>query len=126
MVHSAEDGSIPVITDDAEWMTIDTAPRDGTAIQARIPGHGDDNMIGFHYIGDCGSEEGGAAYGWTFVTDQEPPDDWTDGYCWAVNEAGNQSTLPTHWKPAKPIQHGYEASGEVSPNLKAKAQGEGG
>lgn len=27
---------------------------------------------------------------------------------------------------AKPIHHGYEAAGEVSPNLKAKAQGEGG
>ena len=27
---------------------------------------------------------------------------------------------------ASPIHHGYEAAGEVSPNLKAKAQGEGG
>lgn len=26
---------------------------------------------------------------------------------------------------AKLIPHGYEAAGEVSPNLKAKAQGEG-
>lgn len=25
-----------------------------------------------------------------------------------------------------PIHHGYEAAGEVSPNLKDKAQGEGG
>ena len=29
-------------------------------------------------------------------------------------------------RAAKSIQHGYEAAGEVSPNLKAKAQGEGG
>lgn len=80
------------------WKTIDTAPRDGTTIQARIPGHGDDNLIAFEWGlvdgdgKDCGS--------WTFVTDQEPPEDWTDGWCWASNEDGVPSTQPTHWRVA--------------------------
>jgi len=77
------------------WQPIETAPRNGRTIQARIPGHGDDNLISYEFIGDD-------AWGWTFTTDQEPPDDWTDGWCWAVNDAGNASTQPTRWKPAPP------------------------
>jgi len=82
----------------SEWQDISTAPKDGTWIQARIPGHGFDNII--FWMGgllDCGSNECG---GWAFATeDQEPPDCWTDGICWASNEDGNQSIEPTHWKP---------------------------
>lgn len=81
----------------ADWQEIGTAPRDGTTIQARIPGHGDDNLIAFVYIGDCGVD-GGEGYGWTFVTDQEPPSCWTDGYCWASNEDEKPSIQPTHWR----------------------------
>jgi hypothetical protein len=85
-----------------EWQPIETAPKDGTAFQARIPGHGDDNIIAWHtgLLGtndeDCG--------GWSFVEDQEPPPCWTDGICWAENEDGEQSVEPTHWKllPAPP------------------------
>ena len=29
----------------SEWQDISTAPKDGTAFQARIPGHGQDNII---------------------------------------------------------------------------------
>ena len=29
----------------SEWRDISTAPKDGTAFQARIPGHGEDNII---------------------------------------------------------------------------------
>lgn len=82
-----------------EWMPIETAPSDGSAIQARIPGHGDDNVI--MWLSDCVEDERGSCGSWVFVNeDQEPPDDWSDGYCWASNEDGVRSSWPTHWKPA--------------------------
>jgi len=81
----------------ADWKEIDTAPRDGTTVQARIPGHGEDNLIAFVYIGDCGVD-GGEAYGWAFTSEQEPPSCWTDGYCWASNEDEQPSIQPTHWR----------------------------
>lgn len=82
----------------SDWLPIESAPRDGAEIQARIPGNGEDNLIAFVYIGDCG-EGDGSAYGWAFTTEgQEPPDCWTDGYCWAFNDAGKPSVQPTHWK----------------------------
>ena len=79
------------------WQPIETAPRDGTAIQARIPGHGSDNVIAWTHnlVGLCDEEDGG----WSFVEDQEPPHDWTDGVCWGLNEDGVPSTQPTAWKP---------------------------
>lgn len=81
-----------------DWQDIKTAPRDGTEIQARIPGHGDDNLI--CWVADGLENEAGPCGAWAFTTDQEPPDDWTDGWCWGVNEDGVPSTWPTHWKPS--------------------------
>lgn len=81
------------------WRPIATAPKDGTTIQASIPGNGDDNMIAWvHGI----EGENGTVSAWTFTSEQEPPADWTDGWCWAVNDVGEPSTKPTHWKPAPP------------------------
>lgn len=82
-----------------EWRPIETAPRNGTAIQAKIPGHGNDNVIA--WIGGLVDEHGEDCGGWSFVSAQEPPDDWTDGVCWESNEDGKPSTKPTHWKPLK-------------------------
>ena len=78
------------------WQAIETAPKDGTPFQARIPGHGDDNIIAWtdglmNEDGDCG--------GWYFADDQDPPECWTDGVCWGVNADGMASVQPTHWKP---------------------------
>ena len=80
------------------WKPIETAPRDGTAIQARIPGHGEDNIIAWcdGFLDGNGVD----CCAWAYVTEQEPPDDWTDGVCWEVNEDGVRSTWPTHWQSA--------------------------
>ena len=79
------------------WRSMENAPRDGTWIQAEVPGHNSDFVIAFipGYVGD-NDEDVGA---WTIMTEQEPPDDWTDGVCWALNEDNKPSTLPSRWKP---------------------------
>lgn len=79
------------------WQPIESAPRDGTAFQARIPGHGEDNVIAW-YAGLMDSD-GNDCCAWAFVSDQEPPECWTDGWCWEMNEDGDRSVHPTHWKP---------------------------
>lgn len=79
------------------WRTMDSAPRDGTPIQAKIPGHGADNIIA--WASSLLDSEGKDCGGWQFVEDQEPPDDWTDGVCWQVNEDGVASTQPVAWRP---------------------------
>jgi hypothetical protein len=84
----------------SEWRDIETAPKDGTWIQARIPGHGADNIIAWQ--GGLLDSEGNDCGGWMFMQDQEPPDCWTDGVCWSVNEDGIASTLPTEWKLPQP------------------------
>ncbi len=80
----------------AAWQPMNTAPRDGTPIQADIPGNGCDNIIawvGGYYDGDDKS-----CSAWTMVEDQEPPESWDDGVCWRVNGDGVQSVEPTRWR----------------------------
>lgn len=60
-----------------DWQPIETAPRDGTEIQAEIPGNGCDNIIAWQG-GFLDSDEKDCA-AWVFVEDQEPPSCWTDG-----------------------------------------------
>ena len=79
------------------WQSMHLAPRDGTPIQAQIPGHGKDNIIAWR-SGFLDSNENECAC-WVFVEDQEPPPSWTDGVCWEVNEDGERSVMPTRWKP---------------------------
>ena len=83
-----------------EWHSMETAPRDGTPIQARIPGNGSDNIIMWL---DCFIDaEDQDSCGWAFVhEDQEPPQCWTDGACWSSNENNEQSVQPIAWKPVQ-------------------------
>lgn len=97
----------------AGWQDIATAPRDGRPFQARIEGYGDDNIISWQWglrddeDRDCG--------GWAYM-EGEPPQCWTDGWCWASNEDGKPSARPTHWLPppdtADDITAGLEALSE--------------
>jgi len=80
-----------------DWQPIDTAPRDGTPIQADIPGNGKDNIIAWMDGFMDAAEQDCCA--WVFVGDQEPPDCWTDGVCWASNENEEKSVEPIAWKP---------------------------
>ena len=80
-----------------DWQPIETAPRDGTVIQAEIPGHGADNLI---YWLDCLLDSDGRdCGGWAFFSEGDPPDCWSDGICWAVNEYGVASVQPVRWRP---------------------------
>lgn len=78
-----------------DWQPIETAPLDRD-IQARIPGHGEDNVIAWQT--GLFDSDGNDCGGWAFTTEQEPPECWTDGFCWSVNEDGVPSVQPTHWK----------------------------
>jgi hypothetical protein len=81
----------------ANWQPIETAPLNGTPIQAEIPNNGSDNVIAFlpNYVDEAGDDCGA----WSFVSEQEPPDCWTDGVCWDLNEDGKPSVKPVRWKP---------------------------
>lgn len=81
----------------SEWQDMSTAPQDGTEFQAEIPGHRSDAIIA--WVDGLVDSDDRPCGGWSFTRDQEPPECWTDGYCWAVNEDGNASVLPTRWKP---------------------------
>lgn len=79
------------------WQPIETAPKDGTAFQAEVPGHGSDYIIA--WVGGYLDSDGNDCSCWAIVEDQEPPSDWDEGVCWEVNEDGVASTKPTRWKP---------------------------
>lgn len=83
-----------------EWQDISTAPKDGTPIQAIIPGNGSDNVIA--WVGGYMDTAGGECSCWVMIEDQEPPDCWHDGVCWEVNADEVASVKPTHWKPLTP------------------------
>lgn len=74
---------------------MDTAPRDGTPIQADIPDNGKDNVIAWQ--GGFLDADDQNCCAWVFVEDQEPPPCWTDGVCWESNEDGMPSIKPIAW-----------------------------
>jgi len=80
------------------WQPMDTAPKDGTAIQACIWANGSDNVISWHADVLLGSD-GLPCGAWAFASEQEPPSCWTDGWCWEVNEDGEPSAKPMAWMP---------------------------
>jgi len=85
------------------WQPIDTAPRDGRPIQARIKGERKPRVISWEVI-EGGNEDGtGWVFGWMIdpsdPNEDSPPASWDDGYCWAINSDDEPSAQPTHWMP---------------------------
>jgi hypothetical protein len=74
---------------------MDAAPVD-RPIQARIPGYGDDNIIEWHP--NLLDSDGKDCGGWSYIDGPECPECWHDGICWEINERGDRSVHPTHWK----------------------------
>ena len=81
---------------------IETAPTDGTIILARIPGHGDYLICAHPGFDD---DDGNTGWLWVTVDGEREPKGWTDGACWSLNEDGEQSPRPTHWRPATRDYH---------------------
>lgn len=44
------------------------------------------------------NENGEDCWNWCAENEDEAPDDWTDGVCWEINDAGNRSTYPVGWR----------------------------
>ena len=86
----------------ADWLSMEHAPRDGTAFRARVPGHGSDFIVA--WIGGFVGDNGEDCATWVIIEDQEPPEDWDDGVCWSSNSAGVPSTQPDGWKPLAAAQ----------------------
>ena len=87
------------LLDEREWRTMESAPRDGTRIEVKIPA--DKTIVAWQrgYLDANGSDCGC----WTWVDGPEP-DDWTDGVCWTANADGVSSTFPIGWRPLpKPV-----------------------
>ena len=76
------------VTRPAEWLTMDSAPRNRHIIVLTEAG----SVVRVHWtwIGDDAS-------GWGAVTEDEHPRCWTDGFCWASNEDGEPSDPPVLW-----------------------------
>ena len=85
----------------SEWQTMENAPKGDEPIRARIPGYGDENII--VWLDGLEDSDGNECGGWAVHGDQTPPDCWTDGVCWAVNENGVPSVSPTHWAKLPPM-----------------------
>ena len=67
---------------------MDTAPRNGVIIQAKIFLYGDHNLI--FWLPD--------RHTWKFVHDQKHPPCWTNGVYWGLdNGKGYRSCPPTEW-----------------------------
>ena len=81
------------------WNPIETAPKDGTHIQACIHGCGCGYVIA--WIGGLLDSSGEDCGAWRIADEQDPPDCWTDGICWAFNDQGVASAPPTNWKPLR-------------------------
>ncbi len=89
-----------------EWQPIESAPKDGTVIKVRC--EFGNHAIEFEAYWDAVGEavDGGTAHGWVAENQDEHPECWHDGVCWASNADENASWPPCSWMPLPlPPQH---------------------
>ena len=79
------------------WQDISSAPRDGKTI--RVQTAGGLEFIAF-WLGGLLDEQGQECGWWCVEDEDEQPESWTDGICWAKNADGKKSDQPIKWKPA--------------------------
>ena len=75
---------------------IETAPRDGTVIKVQTAGH---LVFRASWQGGLVDESERECGGWLAEDEDDQPNCWTGGVCWAENADGRQSDQPTHWEP---------------------------
>lgn len=77
-----------------EWQPMETAPRDRCIVVLL-----ENNVTtGFVWWESGFFDEDGKECGtWAWAEDS-PPDCWTDGYCWEVNEDLERSMQPIGWR----------------------------
>ncbi len=77
-----------------DWKSMDSAPRGPVVMIKTRGGHEFAASWDFGYEG-----EDGPCGCWAAVHEDEAPDCWTDGVCWASNDAGVPSDQPVAWRP---------------------------
>jgi len=78
------------------WRPIATAPYSATPVWIRTDrGH---ELKAWWEAGGF-EDEDGACGGWVAVDEDGYPDCWTDGVCWASNDAEVPSDQPAFWRP---------------------------
>ena len=82
-----------------DWRGIGSAPMDGTCIKVNIPGAGVTGSV--VWMDGLLDSDGNDCSAWCWMDETDPPDCWTDGICWSVNEDGIASAPPTQWKPER-------------------------
>lgn len=86
----------------SEWQPIETAPAE-TCVKVRLESGG--TLLASLHFGNVENKDG-MCWAWQTECEDDCPDSWTDGYCWAVNEDGVPSDQPTHWMPPPTHQQG--------------------
>jgi hypothetical protein len=84
------------LLDEAHWSPMSTAPKDGTLIEVKIPGHGDDNVICW---GNFAIKNGKKYSSWGLMQGIAIPC-WKYGICWNDNQDLEKASVqPTAWRP---------------------------
>lgn len=83
-----------------DWQPMDTVPLNEPVVRLHMP---DGTSFLAHLVPSIDSDDQDC-WAWCAVNEDEAPDNWTDGVCWAVNGNLERSTQPIGWSSAEPNQ----------------------